>query len=309
MNHRSLLGAALAAALVPALSAAAPPPKGGGEKKVVQAPRNLPSNAELTSRAQTSNKPGPGDWRTPDPDNLLVIDTTRGRIIVEMYPVIAPAHVAQIKTLAKRHFYDGQTFFRVIDEFMDQTGDPTNTGSGGSDLPNLKGEFLFKRRDSTPFVSATTIKGSLSAGFIGAMPVASQSEDLMAMTADGSVQAWALYCPGVAAMARAEDPDSANSQFFLMRAAYPALTQKYTAWGRVIVGQDVVNSIKTGEPVPAPQDQMVKVRLASDLPDAERPRLQVVDPASPYFRNMLARTVNLPGFSVCDVPIDTRVGS
>lgn len=309
MNPRTLLGAALAAALVPALSVAAPPPKGGGEKKVVQAPRNLPSNAELTSKVHTTDKPGSADWRTPDPDNLLVIDTNRGRIIVEMYPVIAPAHVAQIKTLAKRHFYDGQTFFRVIDEFMAQTGDPTNTGTGGSDLPNLKAEFLFKRRDTTPFVSATTIRGSLSAGFVGAMPVASQSEDLMAMTADGSVQAWALYCPGVAAMARAEDPDSANSQFFLMRAAYPALTQKYTAWGRVVLGQDVVNSIKPGEPVAAPQDQMVKVRLASDLPDAERPKVQVVDPASAYFRTMLSKTVNLPGFSVCDVPIEARTAS
>lgn len=309
MTYRSVFGAALAAALFPVLAIAAPPQKGGGEKKEIQRPRNLPSNAELTSKTQTSNTPGPGDWRTPDPDNLLVIDTTRGRIIVEMYPLIAPAHVAQIKTLAKRHFYDGQTFFRVIDEFMDQTGDPTNTGAGGSDLPNLKAEFLFKRRDSTPFVSATTIKGSLAAGFIGAMPVASQSEDLMAMTADGSVQAWPLYCPGVAAMARAEDPDSANSQFFLMRAAYPALTQKYTAWGRVIVGQDAVNAIKSGEPVAPPQDQMVKVRLVSDLPEAERPKVQVVDPASAYFRNMLARTVNLPGFTVCDVPIEARVGS
>ena len=305
MLHRRFLALALAAALVPAASLAAPPPR--AEKKEVRAPANLPSNAELTRRGSASaTAPGAADWRTPDPNNLLVIDTNKGRIIVEMYPIVAPTHVAQIQALAKRHFYDGQTFFRVIDDFMDQTGDPTNSGGGGSDLPNLKSEFEFKRSANTPWVSAIKQPG-LNGGFIGAMPVASQPEDLMAMTADGTVLAWPLYCPGVAAMARAEDPGSANSQFFLMRAAFPALTRKYTAWGRVLVGQDVVNAIKTGEPVEKPQDQMLKVRLASDLPEAERPKVQAIDTAGAYFRATLAKTVSLPGFSICEVPIEARI--
>ena len=69
------------------------------------------------------------------------------------------------------------------------------------------------------------------------------------MTKDQKVTAWALYCPGVAGMARDDNPDSGNSQFFLMRDAYPSLEKRYTAWGRVIAGQDVVRAIKAGEPV------------------------------------------------------------
>ncbi len=298
--------AALACSVAPSMASAqheAP------KKKELQRPAHLPTNDELLSKAKGAPPVAPteAEWRSPAPDNLLVIDTNKGRIVVEMYPDVAPAHVAQIRTLAKRHFYDGQTFFRVIDEFMDQTGDPKNTGEGGSDLPNLKGEFIFKRGAETPFVKATTIRAT-EFGFIGALPVASQSEALMSMTADGRVNAWAVYCPGVAAMARAGDPDSANSQFFLMRGFYPSLMQKYTAWGRVLVGQDVVTAIKVGEPVADPQDRIVTLRLASDLPAADRPKVQVLDTRGPAFRSTLAHTLadKGPTMSVCDVTVPTR---
>ena len=305
MSHRLLAGLALAA-LVPALAMAAP-------KKDVAPPAHLPTNAELTSRSKTAPAgpveiaPTEADWRTPDPDNLMVIDTNKGRIIIEMYPLLAPASVAQLKTLTKRHFYDGLTFFRVVDEFMDQTGDPKNNGEGGSDLPNLKGEFTFKHSADTPWLTVTS-SSAVSVGFMDAMPVASQPEDLMAMTADGKVTAWGLYCPAVAAMARANDPDSANSQFFLMRDAYPSLTKKYTPWGKIIAGQDVVRSIKVGEPVEAPQDRMVTVRLASDMPPAKRPKIQVLDTRGPAFRSQIAKILaeKNAGFSLCDVPIATR---
>lgn len=291
MSFRTLTSLMLAAVFVSGAEAA-PKPKAKPAAAVVAAPV----------------EPTEADWRTPDPNTLLVIDTNKGRIVVEMAPLVAPAHVAQIQTLARRHFYDGLTFFRVIDDFMDQTGDPKNTGEGGSDLPNLKAEFTFKRSAETPFVTAANRSG-LSVGFINSMPVGSQAEDLMAMTADGTVTAWALFCPGVAAMARAGDPDSANSQFFLMRGAYPSLTRKYTGWGRVIVGQDVVQSIKIGEPVEAPQDRMLTVRLASDMPEADRPKLQVVNASGPYFHSLLAKALETGGsrFSVCDVDVPTRV--
>ena len=105
------------------------------------------------------------------------------------------------------------------------------------------------------------------------------------MTADGKISAWPLYCPGVAAMARAEDPDSANSQFFLMRQAYPSLEKRYTAWGRVISGLEVVRAIKVGEPVEAPQDKMDKVRILADMPAGERPKVvRTIDPKSAWFK-------------------------
>lgn len=290
MSLRLFSRLAIAAALV-----AAPP-------AVLAAPKAKPAPAP----AKPAPVESPG-YRTPDPDNLLVIDTNKGRVIVEMYPEVAPATVERIKTLAKRHFYDGLLFFRVIDGFMDQTGDPKNTGEGGSELPNVKGEFGFRRGAETPFTPAMETAGQVT-GFVGALPVVSQSDALMAMTADGKVNAYGMFCGGTAGMARAEDPDSGNSQFFLMRDAYPSLNRKYTPWGRVVLGQDVVLAIKTGEPVAPPLDKMTTVRLASDMAPADRPKLQVVDTRSAGFRAELAKQVAAKGsqFSVCDVDLTVK---
>jgi cyclophilin family peptidyl-prolyl cis-trans isomerase len=77
----------------------------------------------------------------PDPQNTIYLDTKDGRVVIKLRPDLAPKHVAQIKALTKRGFYDGIVFHRVIDGFMAQTGDPTGTGTGGSDLPNIAAEF------------------------------------------------------------------------------------------------------------------------------------------------------------------------
>ncbi len=85
-----------------------------------------------------------------DPENTLVLETSKGRIVIALRPDLAPGHVERIKTLARKGFYDGVVFHRVIEGFMAQTGDPTGTGSGGSDLPDLKAEF-----NSEPHVRGT----------------------------------------------------------------------------------------------------------------------------------------------------------
>jgi len=76
-----------------------------------------------------------------DPENTIIMETTKGRVVIELRPDLAPGHVERIKTLSRQGFYDGVVFHRVIDGFMAQTGDPTGTGTGGSDLPALKAEF------------------------------------------------------------------------------------------------------------------------------------------------------------------------
>lgn len=76
-----------------------------------------------------------------DPENTLIIDTTQGRVVIELRPDLAPNHVARIKQLVREGFYDGIVFHRVIDGFMAQTGDPTGTGAGGSKYPDLPAEF------------------------------------------------------------------------------------------------------------------------------------------------------------------------
>ena len=264
--------------------------------------------AKAPAAPPPSTTPTAADFRAVDPDNMLVVDTNKGRIIVEMYPFAAPNHVAQIKTLAKQHFYDGQTFFRVIDDFMDQTGDPTNKGDGDSKLPNLKAEFTFRRGADLPFVPVAKPDDGV-VGFIDALPVTGQPDDLMAMTADNKVIAWPLYCQGVMGMARTGEPDSANSQFFFMRGPYPSLEKKYTAWGRVVVGEDVVKSIKLGEPPADPQDKMLTVRLGSDLPPADQPKVYVLDTRTAVFKAIVdkARAEKGADLSACDIDIPGQV--
>lgn len=252
--------------------------------------------------------PAAADWRVPKAEDVLVIDTNKGRIIVELVPEVAPLFTAQIRALALEHFYDGQTFFRVIEDFMDQTGDPENRGTGQSARPNVNAEFQFRRGPDTPFALAVD-QAVAEVGFIKSLPVSTQSMMLAPMTRDGKVSGYGLFCPGVAGAARGEDENSANSQFFLMRAAYPRLERRYTAFGRVISGQNVVTAIKVGEPVPDPQDRMERVRVLSDIPEKDRPKIRVIDPAGKWFKAEIARAQAAGGanFTACDVNIPVEV--
>jgi peptidylprolyl isomerase len=154
-------------------------------------------------------------------DNTVVMTTKYGKIVIKLRPDLAPKHVAQIKTLVKRKFYDGIVFHRVIPGFMAQTGDPTGTGSGGSDLPNVPAEFT-----QTPFKRGTV------------------------------------------GMARASDPNSANSQFFICFDDASFLNGKYTVFGEVTSGMDVVDKIKKGSAADngavTDPDKIITMRMASD---------------------------------------------
>ena len=152
-----------------------------------------------------------------DPENTLIIDTTKGRVVIEMRPDLAPKHVEHIKKLAREGFYDGIVFHRVIEGFMAQTGCPSGQGTGGSKYPNLRAEF-----NAEPHVRVT------------------------------------------ASMARAQNPDSANSQFFICFDDARFLDNQYTVWGKVIEGMENVDKIKRGEPVSNP-DKMVTVKVAADV--------------------------------------------
>jgi cyclophilin family peptidyl-prolyl cis-trans isomerase len=156
-------------------------------------------------------------FRSLDPENTLVIETTKGRVVIAMRPDLAPNHVAHIKKLAREGFYDGIVFHRVIDGFMAQTGCPRGTGTGGSDYPDLKAEF-----NAEPHVR------------------------------------------GTASMARAMNPNSANSQFFICFADARFLDRQYTVWGKVVEGMDNVDKIKRGEPVKDP-DKMLSVKVMADI--------------------------------------------
>ncbi len=325
---RLLLSAAvpltvLGALALPALAQTPPPPPAAAAPAAQPAPPPVivtpptqvarpstpltPAATEPTAPNQAPILPGAvGEWRALDPANALVIDTNKGRIIVEMHPEAAPEHVQRIKLLAQSGFYDGQKFHRVIDWFMSQTGDPLGTGEGQSPYPDLPPEFTFQRDAAMPFAAASAPAGAQN-GFIGALPVQTQPDAMMALTGTGKVRAWGLYCPGVAGMARGEPENSANSQFFLMRQPYPSLEKRYTVWGRVVVGLDVVRAMAIGEP-PENPDKMLRVRVMSDIPAADRPNLLIADTRSPVFRARIdaARKAKGADFSVCDLDIPTK---
>jgi peptidylprolyl isomerase len=152
-----------------------------------------------------------------DPENTLVMSISKGcDITLKLRPDLAPKHVAQIKKLTRAKFYDGTPFHRVIDGFMAQGGDPTGTGMGGSNEPDIAAEFT-----STHFARGTV------------------------------------------GMARAQDPNSANSQFFIMFADGGFLDGQYTVWAEVAQGMDCVDQIEKGEP-PATPDTIKTMRVMAD---------------------------------------------
>ena len=149
-----------------------------------------------------------------DNDNKLTLETTKGNVVIELRPDLAPKHVERIKMLVKEGFYDGIVFHRVIDGFMAQTGCPHGTGTGGSDYPNLPAEF-----SAEPHVR------------------------------------------GTASMARAQSPNSANSQFFICFDDARFLDGQYTVWGEVTGGMEHVDNLPKGEP-PREPGKIVKMRAA-----------------------------------------------
>jgi len=151
-------------------------------------------------------------------NTLHLVLSNGGRVLIQLRPDVAPNHVERIKTLARRGFYNGLAFHRVIPGFMAQGGDPKGDGTGGSDLPDLAAEF-------------------------NALP----------------------HVRGAAAMARAENPNSANSQFYIVLAPRFALDGKYTVWGRVVGGMNHVDAIAPGEP-PAEPTRIVQAHLGNEAP-------------------------------------------
>jgi len=246
------------------------------------------------------------EWRTVSPDNLWVIDTSKGRVLVELEPRAAPSHIERIRTLTNRGFYDGLKFHRVLPNFMAQTGDPQGTGAGGSDLPDVKGEFTFRRGRDSGFVAVEN-SGPGVRGIMGSLPIMTQPDAQMFVTADFKTTAGGLFCPGVAGMARAGSPDSANSQFFLMTGQNDNLNGAYTAFGRVVQGLDVLKTLKAGSEAEdgkvANPDVMTKVQLASALPEAQRPVVRVAVPGSAPFNAAVeaARAARGAQFGICDV--------
>lgn len=273
-----------------------------------------------TVAAQSSLMAPDSAWRDLDPENTLYIDTDHGRMVVELYPEIAPIHVERIKALTRQSFYDHINFHRVIKGFMNQTGDPKGDGTGDSELPDIPGEFTYRRSSDMP-VTLFSIrtsdprpskKGQIDVGFYKALPIATDPIGQAILTKDGKVGAYGLHCKGVTSMARTGDPNSANSQFFLMRDTSPHLDAQYSIWGTTVFGHENLTKIKVGsksEDSNFIPDQMNRVRLAADLPLEDRMAIQVIKTDSPAFKTYLKKYKKADGTyeDICDVEIPSRI--
>lgn len=179
--------------------------------------------ATAASLAALAALPAFAQAPAPDPENTLFLDLKGGRVVIQLLPDLAPKHVARVKALARKGFYDNTPFHRVMEGFMAQGGDPTGTGTGGSGTGNVPAEFTRSRR----------------------------------------------FLRGTVGAARSSDPNSADSQFFIMFAPAPSLDGQYTIWGQVIAGMEHVDRIKRGQgqsgQVPNPPDRIVRMRVAADV--------------------------------------------
>jgi peptidylprolyl isomerase len=246
-------------------------------------------------------------WRALDPDNTLIIDTTKGQIVVELNPLAAPLGVERIKLLARDGTYNGLQFHRVIDGFVAQTGNPNNTDGGASKHPDLAPEFTFKLEPHISYTPAQHATDTIS-GFIGVFPFQSEPQDV-AVKLKRPPRAWGAYCPGALGMGRQDAINTANSEIFFMREASRRLDHDYTMVGMTVAGLDVIRALNVGEP-PASPDLMTRVRVWRDVPSLERPRLDVMNTESPAFRDIIAQARVAKGadLSVCDVAVPTRGG-
>lgn len=251
------------------------------------------------------------DWRTIDPENLLVMDLPSGQIIIEMRPDMAPAHVEQIKTLTRMGFYDGIIFHRVIEGFMAQGGDPTGTGSGDSPLENIPGEFARPLADGLGAHLLGRDDRAAEVGFIGTVPVGTQAPTLNKFLAQQEPILWGLHCRGVMSMARTNDPNSANSQFFLMFGdSRDNLDQSYTVWGKIVDGYHNARRINRGEP-PVRPTPIVRMRMMADIPADEQTKVEALQTNSDTFIEMLktARIMTEDGFvrNTCAIDVPVRI--
>ena len=240
-------------------------------------------------------------WHPVDPNNALVVDTTKGRIVVVLEPRLAPNAVARVKRLARMHVYDGLLMWRVVDalgfDFV-QTGDPRNHDGDRSALPDLRAEFATR----LPAAAIAFVRGgSEPQGFLGDIPVG-------ASATAGTPMTWGAYCDGVMGMGRERGVDTTNAEIFFMRGTTRYFDHDYTVVGRIVFGLSVIRAAAIGVP-PKHPDRMLRVRVLADIPAYARPGIEILDSASPRFAHIVteARRTRGADFSVCDVTLPVRV--
>ena len=249
------------------------------------------------SRAELLAKSAPGEWRTPDPHNLLVMQLPAGRVLIELAPDFTPLHAANIRTLVREHYFDGLSINRVQDNFVAQWDDPESTRDHpdpaklkplGTAKKTLPPEYTRAIDDKLPWTPLPDgdVYAPPQVGFVGGFPAARDP-------AGG--KEWLTHCYGTVGVARDIAPDSGNgSSLYVVIGQSPRrLDRNLAIAGRVLEGMPLLSSLPRGPaPMgfyadPAERTPIETVRLASELPPAQRPAVQVLRTDSATFAALL----------------------
>jgi peptidylprolyl isomerase len=225
-------------------------------------------------------------WQLLPQENLLYLETDQGRIVILLAPQFAPEHVKRVKQLAKAGFYDGVTFYRVIEGFVAQFGVPEHEWGTRAKLTPMKAEFSWPVRSGDPYLLVQ--RPDLLAeetGFNQGFAVAREQN-----------QEWLVHCPGVVNMARANEPDTGVADIAIMMGQAPRhLDKNMSAFGKVIWGQYAVNRIRRGEATEggvigsaAARTVIKQARLGTDLAPDRQLQLEWLSTTSSEFSQSLA---------------------
>lgn len=250
------------------------------------------------------------DWRTIPAEDTLVIELERGKVVVALSPSAAPRHVEQVRKLARAHFYDGLSFYRVIDGFVAQGGDPFGERKIRKAKKSMKSEFE-RAGDDIAFAAVKDVDGFA--------PVAGFLESLPAGHDERTGTYWLLHCAGAFAFGREDGPDTASTEFYIALQPQRYLDRNMSVFGRVIDGMQHLQMLRRVEP-PESKDadigeKIVSIRLAADLPAEARPSFEILDSARPAFAEFAEARRNRPEsffhyradhLDVCQMPVPVR---
>ncbi|GAB3735023.1 peptidylprolyl isomerase [Silanimonas algicola] len=262
-------------------------------------------------------------WRTPDPENVLVMTLDAGRVVIELSPHHAPEHVANLRTLAREGYFDGLTINRSQDNFVVQWGDangedPAKAKPLGAAKAALPAEFSTPIREGLAFTRLPDVDGwAPQVGFSAGFPV---GRDPQAGTQ------WLAHCYATVGAGRGNAPDSSNgTELYVVIGQSPRqLDLNITPVGRVLEGMHLLSALPRSlapggfYTQPAPRTPIRRIALAAALPAAERPRLQVMDTASVSFDALVEARRNRADawylrkaghIDLCNVPIPVREAS
>jgi peptidylprolyl isomerase len=253
------------------------------------------------------------DWRVPDPENLLYMELPRGRVVIELAPAVAPQHVANIKALARAHYFDGLAIVRVQDNYVVQWNDPAHhrpapaTVRAAVEFVAAPGaERRFERLPDADLYAPEV-------GFLDGFPAARDPQ---------SHTVWLAHCYGMVGVGRDDPPESDGTEMYAVIGNAPRqLDRNVSLVGRVLAGMELLSSLPRGSgemgfyapgepPVP-----IVSMRIAADLPQNKRTALEVLRTDSATFRAVLEQRRNRreawfkfnPGhIDLCNVPLPVR---